>query len=67
MTPKISLVAVCCSSRNIAFQLLKQPHVLDSDDRLVGEGFEQSDLLVGEGTDLGSPDRDTPDSDTFAK
>ena len=26
---------------------LEQPNVLDGDDRLVGEGFEKSDLLVG--------------------
>ena len=30
------------------FQLLEQPHVFDRDDRLVGEGLEQRDLLVGE-------------------
>ena len=30
-------------------QLLEQPHVLDGDDRLVGEGLEQRDLLVREG------------------
>ena len=38
MTPKISLVAVCCS--NDFFEFLEQPHVLDGDHRLVGEGFE---------------------------
>jgi hypothetical protein len=26
---------------------LKQPHVLDGDDRLVGEGFDQLDLSFG--------------------
>ena len=29
-------------------EFLEQPHVLDGDDRLVGEGFEERDLLVGE-------------------
>ena len=29
-------------------QFFEQPHVLDGDDRLVGEGFEQLDLSVGE-------------------
>ena len=29
-------------------ELREQPHVLDGDDRLVGEGLEQRDLLVGE-------------------
>ena len=28
------------------FQFLEQPHVLDGDHGLVGEGFEQLDLLV---------------------
>src|SRR5262249_39704049 len=32
--------------------LLKQAHVLDSDHGLIGEGFEQRDLLVRERTDL---------------
>ena len=30
-------------------ELLEQPHVLDGDDGLVGEGFEQRDLLVEKG------------------
>jgi hypothetical protein len=29
-------------------QFFEQPHVLDGDDGLVGEGLEESDLLVGE-------------------
>ena len=33
-------------------ELLKQPHVLDGDHGLVGEGLEQGDLLVGERTDF---------------
>ena len=33
-------------------EFLEQPHVLDGDDRLVGEGFEKRDLFVGERTDL---------------
>ena len=31
------------------FELLEQPHVLDRDHRLVGEGFKQLDLRRGEG------------------
>ena len=42
MTPKISLVAVCCSSDSLSS--LKQPHVLDGDHRLVGKGFEKLNL-----------------------
>ena len=47
MTPKISLVAVCCSNASVEF--LKQPHVLDGDHSLVGEGFDQLDLPLSEG------------------
>ena len=31
---------------------VEQPHVLDGDHRLVGEGLDQRDLLVGERPDL---------------
>ena len=58
MTRRISLVAVCCSSASVRsrvarLQLLEQPHVLDGDDGLVGEGLEQLDLPIGECADLG--------------
>ena len=53
MTPRISLVAVCCS-RRFALEFLEQPHVLDGDHCLVGEGFEELDLRRGEGTHLGA-------------
>ena len=51
MTRRISAVAVCCSSASVssrfrASQLLEQAHVLDRDDRLVGEGSNQVDLFV---------------------
>ena len=50
MTRRISLVAVCVSSAvgQVAvarLQLLEQPHVLDGDHGLVGEGLEERDLL----------------------
>ena len=53
MTLSTSAVAVCCSQRlgqlaRARLHLLEQPHVLDGDDRLVGEGLEQLDLLVAE-------------------
>ena len=41
-------------------EFLEQSHVLDGDDRLIGEGFKKRDLLVGEGTDLGSANQDAP-------
>src|SRR5262249_11963948 len=31
---------------------LEQAHILDGDDRLIGESFEKYDLLVGEGLNL---------------
>ena len=53
MTFSTSLVAVCCSSDSVrssvrCLHLVEQPHVLDGDHRLVGEGLNQLDLLVGE-------------------
>ena len=35
-------------------EFLEQPHVLDGDHGLVGEGFEQLDLRRGEGAHLGA-------------
>ena len=65
MTRRISLVAVCCSrasvsSRFRALELREQPHVLDRDDRLVGERLEERDLLGREGLDLGPAIEMTP-------
>ena len=39
-------------------EFLEQPHVFDGNDRLVGEGFEQLNLLVGERTRLNSSNED---------
>ena len=36
-------------------ELLEEPHVLDRDHRLVGEGLEELDLLAGEGPGLAAP------------
>ena len=35
-------------------EFLEQPHVLDGDHRLVGEGFKKLDLRRGEGAHLGA-------------
>src|SRR5262245_18260602 len=35
-------------------QFFEQPHVLDGDYSLVGEGFEKSNLLIGKRVNLGS-------------
>src|SRR5262249_39296255 len=37
-------------------ELGEQPHVLNGNDRLVGEGVQQSDLPISEGLDLGPAD-----------
>ena len=38
----------CLAQFRVALaEFLKQAHVLDGDDRLVGKGFKQRDLLVG--------------------
>ena len=61
ITRRISPVAVCCSSASVSpVSAREQPHVLDGDHRLVGEGLEQRDLLVGEGPHLRPDDRDDP-------
>ena len=50
MTPK-NFTRRCLLLQRL-LEFLKQPHVLDGDDRLVGEGFEQLDLRRREGTYL---------------
>ena len=49
-------MAVCCSSASVrsrfrVLQLVEQADVLDGDDGLVGEGFDQLDLPSGERLD----------------
>jgi hypothetical protein len=54
--------------RTVLFlELREQPHVLDGDDRLVGKGLEQCDLLVGEGTRLSLVDVDRADWQAVAQ
>jgi hypothetical protein len=60
MTRKILLVAVCCSrasvtrawacvsARFFSCSSVEQPHVLDGNDGLVGEGLQQLDLVIRE-------------------
>ena len=51
----------------IAFlQFLEQTHVLDGDHGLVSKGFEESDLLISEWTDLRTMDRNDPNRITFS-
>ena len=70
MTSSTSLVAVWYSSDSLQLarprlHLVEQPHVLDRDDGLVGEGRDELDLLVGERLHLvrgraDDADRDRP-------
>ena len=47
----------------VAFlELFEQPHVLDGDHCLVGKGFEQLDLFVGERTDFRAANDESPRS-----
>ena len=45
----------------------EQPHVLDGDDGLVGEGLEERDLFFSEGPDFRSPNHDCADRNPFTK
>jgi hypothetical protein len=47
--------------------LVEQPHVLDCDHRLVGEGLDQFDLLVGEWFDMSLQDREDPAKSPLAQ
>src|SRR6266705_6231331 len=47
--------------------LLEQAHILYRDDRLVGEDFEESNLLVSERTDFGATNHDCSDRNIFTK
>ena len=55
-----------CQFVGSLIQFFEQPHVLDGDDRLVGEGLEKGNLLIGKRLDSFSADVDRTDSDSFA-
>ena len=48
-------------------EFLEQAHVLDGDNGLVGKGFEQGDLFIGEWTDLHALNNNYPDGSIFAQ
>ena len=54
-----------CQFVGSLIQFFEQAHVLDGNHGLVGEGFEKLDLFFGEGPDLGAPDHNGPDGDSF--
>ena len=47
-------------------QLGEQPDVLDGDDRLIGESFEKSDLLVRKGSYFGALNNNYTDGNVLA-
>jgi hypothetical protein len=49
------------------FEFLEQAHVLDCDDRLVGKGFEERNLLLRERTDFCTAERNHSDGDIFTQ
>ena len=70
ITRRISLVAVCCSSASVSSRLRaelgEQAHVLDGDDRLVGEGLAGARLVCREKPGFRSADGDRADRASFA-
>ena len=71
MTCSTSEVAVCCSSdsadRGALLHVVEQPHVLDRDHGLVGEGGDQLDLFLGERTNRTARQYEHPDEIAFAQ
>src|SRR5262249_20444621 len=47
-------------------QFLEQPYVLNGDHCLVGEGFEECDLLLREGSNLRAPDQNSANRKPFS-
>ena len=50
----------------LGLHLVKQPHILDRDHRLVGEGRDQLDLFVGKGPHGATQQRERANRITFA-
>src|SRR5262245_49710364 len=46
-------------------QFLEEPHVLDGHHRLVGEGFDEQDLLACEGINYGTTNENGPNRNIF--
>ena len=63
---RFELAHRACQFVGSLVQFFKQPHVFDGDHRLVGEGFEQGDLLVREGTDFSGGELMTPTAHPLA-
>src|ERR1700730_1576168 len=61
------MLAGLCKLAALVLDFVEQPHVLDGDHGLVGEGLDQLDLLGGERADLRTEQHDDPDRATFAQ
>ena len=66
-----SAVAVCCWSDSLKssvrrLHFLEQPHVPDSDHRLIGKGLQQVNLFVAEGVHFGAAKDDGADAFALA-
>jgi len=48
-------------------QFFKQPDVFNCNDRLIGEGFEQLDLLVGERAHFRATNKNRPDGNALTQ
>ena len=64
MTCSTSAVAVCCAKASRVS--VKEPCVLDRDDRLIGDGRDQRDLLLGERLDARAAECDDADQRILA-
>ena len=64
-TERLELAHRACQFVGPLIQFFEQPHVLDGDHGLVGEGFEKSDLLVGERSDFRAAHQDRSNRNTF--
>ena len=64
---RFELAHRACQFVGSLIQFFEQPHVLDGDHGLVGEGLEKSDLLVGERSDFRAANVDHSDRNTFAQ
>ena len=47
-------------------QFLEQPHVLNGDHSLVGEGFEERDLFLREGSNFRAPNQNSANRKPFS-
>jgi hypothetical protein len=65
---ELRLVLAClCKLAALVLNLVEQPHVLDRDHGLVGEGLHKFNLFVGKGTGGGSCEPDHANRISFSQ